>query len=995
MKTIIYYAFSLLTAFSIQSVAAQQTTVTGTIYDNSGSPLSGASIQVKGSTNGTASDNLGHYSIKTSVGDTLVFSYLGFQPIIKIVQSDRQQIDIIFTSNVQSLDAVVVVGYGSQKKRNITGAISSVKMDKVEAIPSTNFQEMLRGQAPGLQVHQLDNRPGGRSSILIRGQRSILGGNAPLFIVDGVPVDNINNLNTLDIASIEVLKDASAQAIYGARAANGVILVTTKRGIEGKLQVSYNGYYTVQKLVKNFDLYSAEEFAQLRREAHRATNFINTGDDRYSDDDVIFNKFELESLKNHQFVNWENLIMRNAIIRSHNVSLRGGTEKSKYYGSLRFFDQDGVIPTSGYSRGNLRFNFDQKINDKINLQANLSMETGEQNIESSSLNFITLSPLAKPFNKDGSLVEHPLGPATTSINPLWNLAESENKAKTDAFHINVALNYQILKNLKYRLNTAISRENTNHDIYLSKKHSVGANTDGKATIINNRKSEYLIENILNYHFGLGEGVHNFDITAMQSVNQIKLRNTTTIGTGFSTDELGFNGLSQAENFSATRTGYRRRLLSYMGRIRYSLFDKYLVTLTGRYDGSSVFAADKKWGFFPSAAVAWKIGEEDFLKNSKVVDQLKLRASYGSVGNEAISPYQTLGLAGNFPYVFGGETAAGFMPGDNLPNPNLTWETSTTFNLGVDFSLSDGLISGSIDYYKTHTRDLLVDVTLPGNTGYSSTITNGGESENSGIEARVTANIIRNRDLSWSLTATFAHNDNKILKTGLVDINGKPMDDIGRRRFIGHPINVIYQKKFDGIFQTQAEIDASAQKNQPNIIPGDVRVIDKNGDGKIDDDDNFIFSRDPDWVGAISTSLRYKGFELLADLYIVQGSLNLNPYLSVYENGGTLQGILNGIKVPYWTPEHHSSKYPRPQSQTQSYLSALAVQSTSYVRLRTLQLGYNVPSKWVNTLGLDRVKVYVTATNLFTITDYKSYSPEINPNGYPDSKDFTIGLNVGF
>jgi TonB-linked SusC/RagA family outer membrane protein len=975
--------------------AAKQETVIGTVTDaQTGDPLVGVNILVVGTSSGTATDNKGQYSLQVkSLKDTLRFSYIGYQT--KTVPIDgRTMVDVTLNSAVVAGNELVVVGYGKQKKSDLTGSVSTVKMVKAEAIPTTNVEEMLRGRVPGLKVTEVDPRPGGTSNILIRGRRSILGGNAPLFVVDGVPVDNINNINAEDIASIEVLKDASSEAIYGARGSNGVILVTTKRGEEGKIKVNYHGYYTIQKLTKNFDLYSPEGFAQLRREARRATHFIKTGHDEYLADSTIFSPFELESLAKHRFVNWQQLIMKNAMLTSHDLSMSGGTDKTKFYSSVRYFDQKGIIPTSGYNRGSFRFNLDQKISSKINVHADVSLMSGTQNIESKSLGFITISPLAKPFNNDGTLNEYPLGPASRTINPLWNIQNSKNQNKTRRFHINLVGKYDILKNLTYTLKTSLGRTGTDHGIYLTSKHSSGQNTNGKATITDGRGGEYLIDNILDYKFNIGTN-NEFKITALQEASQTKNISTQTIGTDFSTDALGYNGLSGALNTQATRTGFRRRILSFMGRLRYSLYNRYLFTFTGRSDGSSVFAANKKRGFFPSAAFAWKMGQENFLKNINSIDQLKLRFSYGSVGNEAIDPYQTLGITNNFPYVFGGKTAAGYMPGNRLPNPHLTWETSTTFNTGLDFSLFQDRLSGTVEYYNTHTRDLLVDISLPGNTGYSSTITNGGESKNSGIDATVTGVIIRNKSLNWSVTANIAANKNEILKTGLVDQNGNPKDDIARNRFVGHPINVLYEKKYNGLFQNEKQIKNSAQKDQPNIIPGDIRVIDKNHDGQITEDDNFIINTAPNWFGSISTRLNYKGFDLMADIYVVAGAVKLNPYLSVYEDGGTLQGILNGIKVDYWTPEHHTKKYPRPQSATQSYLTSLAVQNASYVRLRTLTLGYTLPISIVQKINMQKLRVYITATNPITITKYKSWSPEVNPNSFPDAKAITFGLDIGF
>ncbi len=964
--------------------------ITGRVTDGENTPIPGVNVVEMGTTNGTSTDTDGRYSINIeNENAVLVFSFIGFITQ-EIAVNNQSVVDVVLVEDVRSLQEVVVVGYGTQLKSDVMSSVATVNVDKATSLASTNVSEMLRGQAAGVQITLADPRPGGSSNILIRGTNSIQGGNSPLIILDGYPIDDINDVNPDDIVSIEILKDAAAQAIYGARASNGVVLITSKRGKEGRMSVSYHGYASVSKLTKNFDLYSPLEFAQLRREAQRTTN---GGGDTYLDDDVIFTEFEMEALQNKKFVNWEDLVLRNARINSHTVSVSGGTETSRIYSSLTYFDQQGLIPGSGYKRGSFRLNLDQRINEKFSLETNLNLLTDKQDIESSSLDFITLSPLAKPYDENGELVKFPLGPNSLTVNPLWNIRESANDLKTNSFFLNVAGKYQIAKGLSYKLLTMINRTATDQGIYLTRLHSQGTIPQGSATVANSLREEYLIENILTYDKQIRND-HRIDLTAVQSVNQINDSRTTTTGTTFANDLLGYDGIGDAINKNASRAETQRRILSVMGRIRYTLFDKYLLTFTGRYDGSSVFAESRKWGFFPAVAAAWKIHNEPFFSRVSALDELKFRVSYGSVGNQALAPYSTLGTVGSFPYVFNGATTAGNIPSSVLPNPDLTWETSTTFNAGFDFGLAGNRITGSIEYYKTKTTDLLVDVTLSGITGFSSTITNGGESQNSGLELLVKGDVIRNNNLKWSVTTIFTRNRNEILKTGIVDENGNPKDDIARRRFIGHPINVIYEKKFDGIFQTEEEIAASAQKDQVGIIPGSVRVVDENKDGVITDDDNYIFRMDPSWFGSVSTNVTYKNFELFADLYIVQGATRSNNYLAQYEAGGSLQGILNGIKVPYWTPENPSTEYPRPSATTPSYLYSIAVQDASYVRLRAISVGYNVPASVLSKIRINSFKVYAMANNLFTITDYKSYSPEVNPNSFPDAKSYTFGVKVG-
>ncbi len=958
--------------------------ITGKVMDETGQPLSGATVQVKGTTNGTSTDADGNFKINAKAGDILVISYVGFVTT-EVKVGANNNISVALLSAAKTGDEVVVVGYGTQKKSDVTGSVAKVDVERATAVATVNVAEMLRGQASGVQITQGDNRPGGTSNIIIRGQNSIRGGNEPLIVLDGVPIPNLNDINPDDIASIEVLKDASAQAIYGARASNGVVLVTSKRGKAGKMTVNYHGYFTTQKLTKNFDLYSPLEFAQLKREAERTTN-----NGTYLDDDVIFTDFELDALKTGKFVDWEKEILKPSKLMSHSLSINGGNQQTKVYGNFTYFDQDGLIPSSGFQRGSFRFNIDQKISDRANVQANIYMLTGEQDRESSSLDFITISPLARIRDSLGNLTRFPLGPNSLKTNPLYNIQESTNEQKSNSYSANLVGNYKLLPGLSYKLNSLFTRGLTDVGTYVTRLHPQGITPQGRAVVGNSLREEFLIENILRYDKNINAN-NRIDLTAVQSVNEINFSQTTTTGTTFANDLLGYDGITDAINKNTVRNEERRRIVSFMGRAGYSLNNKYLLTLTGRFDGSSVFAQSKKWAFFPAAAFAWKMHEEGFLKNVSAINEMKLKVSYGSVGNQALNPYSTLGTVSSFPYVFNGVTVGGNIPDDVLPNPNLTWETSTTFNTAVDFALFKNRVRGSVEYYNTHTTDLLVDVSLGGGTGYSSTITNGGESKNSGVELLIAGDVIRRPGFNWTLTTIWTRNRNELIKSGIVDENGNPKDDVGRQRFIGKSLNVINQKKFDGIFQTQEEIDKSAQATQTGIAPGSIRVVDINGDGMIDDKDNVVTREDPDWYGSISSNFEYKGFELFADFYIVEGATKSNGYLSTFENGGTLQGNLNGIKVPYWTPENPSTTFPRPQNSTPSNLFALAVKDASYTRLRTLTLGYNLSRSLLSRIKVNAFKVYFTANNVFTITDYKSYSPEVNPNAFPDAKTYTFGV----
>ena len=953
-------------------------------------PLPGASVVVKGTTNGTSTDFDGKFSLDiVSNGTTLVISYVGYQQ--KEVTITNSPLTIILQVDTSTLDEVVVVGYGTLKRSDIAGSVASVKVEDAVAIPTTNVAEMLRGRAAGVQVNLSDARPGGSSNILIRGQTSVNVGNAPLIIVDGLPFNDINDVVADDVKSIEILKDASATAIYGSRASNGVILITTKRGREGKIAIDYHGYTTTQSLTRNFDLYNPSEFAQLRREAIRTSE----GTPDFLDDTANFEPFELEALQNGSFVNWEDLVLQNALIQNHTLSLSAGSEKTKIFASAGYFAQDGLIPTSGFERGSLRVNIDQKVSDKLSIQANVNFITSEQDRETNSINFITISPLAIPFDTQGNLNRYPLGPGTTTVNPLWNVRESDDRERNTLTDLNFVGKYDFTSNFSYKLSAFLRRESGDRGIYRSRLHPSGENFNGSAVLTNTANQEYQIENIFNYKLHLND-THKFDFTAVQSVNERSTQETGITKTGFPNDLLSFNG-DASEVFNPVRNLTKRRLISFLGRVNYNLSDKYLLTLTGRYDGSSVLAQNNKWAFFPAAALAWKIHNEAFLKDSESINELKLRVTYGLTGNQGVGSTRTLGVADELPYIFGGNTFAGFLPLSRLPNPNLKWETQKTMNIGVDFGLFNNLFTGTFEYYRSETEDLLLDRVLSGTSGFSVTTFNIGNIENKGVELSLTSNIIRKKDFNWSVTTIFSKNENKVTAlNGEVDLDGNPIDLPSQGLFINEPINNTFQYEFEGIFQTQEEIDASPQANQTAIAPGSIRVIDQNGDGEITNDDRIVISEDPDWYGSISTSLRYKGFELFADFFIVEGATRVNPYLAEFNFGGTLSSKLNGIRVPYWTPENPSNSYPRPNFDTQDpFLYALAVQDASYVRLRTLTLGYNIPQSVLGKIGLRSAKIYGTATNLFTITDYKSYSPEQNPGNFPEAKALTLGLKLGF
>lgn len=980
-----------LLLFSISSYS-QTKIITGTVEDGK-DPLIGVNIMVKGTSNGDASDIDGNFTINNvSNGDVLIFSYTGFNTQ-EVIVGNQTVLNITMVEATESLTEVTVVGYGTKKKSNVVGSVTSVDIEEATALPTTNVSEMLRGRAAGVQVNLSDARPGGNSNIVIRGNVSVApNGNDPLIIVDGLPFDNLNDVAPDDIANIEILKDASSTAIYGSRASNGVILVTTKSGREGRISLNYHGFTTTQSITKNFNQYTGEQFIDLRREANR-----NRFTGEYLNDQNIFSPFELDAISSQNFVDWENLILDNALLQSHALSLSAGSEKTKVFSSISYFDQNGIIPNSGYQRATFKLNLDQKITDKLSLKGILNYQNAQQDRESGNLNFTNITPLAKPFDENGDLVKLYLGPSNIAVNPLWDQRESVDETKINLTDINLTLNYQILPGLSYSLRTFLRNRNTNRGLYRTSLHSSGdEGVNGFGLIANTLFRQSLVENIVTYAPKTGEE-HSIDFTAVQAFDEQKNEFTQIEKSGFTNDALSYNG-DATTLLGSPRSVSKRRLLSYLGRLRYDYLDRYLLEVTARADGASVFSENNKWGFFPAASAAWKVHLEPFMTEITEVDELKFRLSYGATGNQGINSLETLGKADDIPYVFGDETVSGATASSRLPNPDLRWETTRTFNTGVDFRLFGNFFEGTIEYYYAKTSDLLLDRAIAGTTGFNVIRFNVGELENKGIEASLITNLIRRDEFNLSVGMVFSRNRNKVLSlTGELDDEGNPIDitdTFGRRLSVGQSINNIWLPKYDGIYQ---EGDNIAESGNPLAKPGDIRVVDQDGNGQIDNRDNVFTNTDPDWYGSLNTTMSYKGFDLFVDVFMVQGATKLNTVLA---NGELWKGSINGIRAKYYTPEFPSTNYPRPKPDTHLHLFPFAVRDASYIRLRTVTLGYTFPEEMLSNVGLSKVNLYFTGTNLFTGTEFRSYSPEQDlVNGgstaFPETRNFTFGLKLGF
>lgn len=995
MRPFYRITFILFVSFHTFTVA-QTIQVTGNISDaETNEPISGATVILIGSNQGISADFDGNFSIAVTKGQSLSFSSLGYQTITKIIDQEGEINIALFPNN--ALDEIVVVGYGSQKRSNIVGSVATVNVDKATQNPTTNVSELLRGRAAGVQVNLGDARPGGNSSIVIRGNVSVAGGNNPLIIVDGLPYDNLNDIVPEDIQSIEILKDAASTSIYGARASNGVILVTTKKAQEGYTSFNYTGFVTTQTLTRNFEIYDGPGYYQFRTDAWKARLGTENPPLRF-----VWNDFELDLIYNDNLVNWENLAINDALLTSHALSYSSGTEKSSIYSSLNYFTQEGIIPNSGFDRFQFKLNYSQQLTDKLLMEGIVNIQNAIQSRETGGLFLVNLSPIAKPFDENGNLVKYYFGQENASaINPLWDQRESVDETETNLTDISLRLNYDILPQLTYSLKTFYRTRSTDQGTYRSSLHSAGdEGNNGIGVLIDTHYKQVLVEHILNYQV-LNNDIHNLDFTGVHSYDEQNFKYNQLDKSDFVNDALTYNGLA-SNLLNNSRDVWRRRILSYMGRARYSYLDKYLLEMTTRIDGASVFSENNKWGLFPALSAAYKLDKD---LNIEAVNQLKLRLSYGSTGNQGINPLETLGVAEYNPYTFGEKTVSGSTASSRLRNPNLRWETTTTLNGGIDFGLFTNRVRGTIEYYKSNTTDLLLDRQLASSSGYTITRFNVGELQNTGIELTLNNSIISTTDLNFDLGFIWSTNENKIIAlTGETQINPQTgeeyfidiTDTSGRRLSIGQSINNLWMPEYGGIYQEADFLDGSPITPRVGAKPGHIRVIDQNNDGIIDINDNVFINADPDWYGSVNATLRYKNFDLFMDWYFVQGVTRIN---SVLANGEYWKASINGPIVPYYTAENPSTQWPMANASAAwlKYLNSFAAQDASYQRLRTLTVGYNFGNTINDFLNLKTGRIYFTGTNLLTFTDFLSYSPEqdLNAGIFPETLNMTIGLKLTF
>lgn len=976
-KNLLTFFFGVACSLFCMQSFAQERSVTGMVTDAAtGEPLIGVNIVVEGTTIGTISDADGSYSITVPSAESVIdYSFVGYTTQ-QIRVGNQTEINVELEPSAVGLDELVVIGYGTQRRGSITGAISSVDSDDIQERPVLNAGEALQGRAPGVvALSDGGSTPGTDVTIRIRGRRSLTATNEPLFVVDGIPWQgSITGLNPKDIKSMEVLKDASATAIYGSRGANGVILITTYRGGNMPTTVSYSGHYGVSSVLAVPDLMNGEEYYRLKEVGGRA-----------------FTQAELDAYQAGVSTDWVDLVLDNGYQTNNQLSVRGGNEQTAYAMSANFFKEQGVIELQDYTRKTFRLNLDHQATDWLKVGTSTQVVDGLRNVGPNTYGgAVNISPLAEPYDDEGNLIYRP-GADPLLWNPLADYEEDVVLDERQTYRVfsNIFAEVDILKNLGYRMNFGPSLTTYRRGLFQGSMS--GARQGGNPLVRkeHNKVYQYTFENILTYNLDTED--HNLNFTGLYSIQESYAENTFIEVEDIPYESQLYHNLGTAETVNNLGSDLSEwGIMSFMGRVNYELMDKYMVTLTGRWDGSSRLAEGNKWGFFPSAALMWRISNEGFMTGQDLVNDLRLRASYGVTGNTGIDPYQTRGALTRTYYNFGDNSGLGFRP-YALANPELRWESSATANLGLDFGLMQGRITGSFEVYNTNTTDLLLQRQLPITSGFNSVFENIGETRNRGWELGLTTRNIATGDFSWETNLILFGN-----KEEIVDLYGTGEDDVGNEWFIGEPLTVWYDYEKIGIWQLGEEDAASVYAQ----VPGEIKIKDQDENNIINQDDRVILGSDmPRLTVSLGSRLEYKGVDFSFMLLGVFGHTVYNNYLIARS---TLQGRYNNLDVDYWTESNPTNEHPKPDGSREYplYSSTRGYYPGDFFKIKNVQLGYNVPRTPLVNIGVKKLRVYL---NLDTFFIWSHLQDGLDPEKYggyisaevPSTRMVLFGLMVDF
>jgi len=1060
---------SLFCLMPVLETYAQQVKVTGKIIDVTNEGMPGINVKVNGTTIGTITDMNGNYKIDVpNPKSTLTFSFIGYATQ-SIIVGNKSVINVTLKEDTQLLDEVVVVAYGTARKGDLTGALSTMRPDANDASKATSIDNLLSGKVAGLVVNTASSTVGAASSVTIRGASSLRGDNQPLYVIDNIPQssagefassavggsdfqinqDPLSSLNPADIEDITVLKDASSTAIYGSRGANGVILVTTKKGKQGKAKVNATATFTVANASRLMDMINLKEYAEYTNSRISDSNslpFHIVGDEvRYVFSDAYsqYNPEDPETYNVLSYRNWQKEIYTSALSQNYSVSLNGGSDKMTYYISANYKDINGTVKQTSLKQGDLRANISANLSKSVKLDLSLSgairknnMMAGGNSLGGStgaiSRTALDYAPFVRP-NGDPTFSNE----NKTTISS-W-LTDYVDDANDRTFKTSLDLGWQINKNFRYNLRTGGNLNTNERKRWYGLELYQGMNNQGLLALSNLDKSNISFENIMNYNTKINSFA-KLDATVGATYEDYNFLNKNVQGNQFTFFELRENGLHMASNVTNSAPAQSDyQLLSYLGRANFSMLDKYLITASLRADGSSKFSKKNRWGYFPSASVAWRMEQEGFVKKLTWVNQLKLRLSYGVTGNQSINPYSTFSMYGSSSSLYyadgSGNNLTAFSV-TNLANNSLKWEKTTSWNAGLDFSILKSRLSGSIDVYQKKTTDLLISRTLPGSAGFSSTYYNQGDLNNKGIEVSLNAQIVDNKNWKWDVKGNIGINKGEIVNLGLLPSNFGCLGDrvgyygnsIGDHfgtahiflqgeapgLFFGYKTQGIVQKEditSDGVKYIKDDGTVGYYKSFSGNVPvaGDVKFLDRNGDGVINENDrDIIGNSNPDFTYGFSTSFSWKSLTLSASFNGVEGRDILNTNNRYINMPGSKSGnLIRKAYLNMWTADNPSNLYPSSTFVVQNYVMDRYIEDGSYLRCSDITLNYLLPKTLIKKIGLQNASVYASVKNAFIITNYSGYDPEVNSfafnglcpgvdmNSYPNPRSYVFGLNLTF
>lgn len=1025
----------ILWCCSTSVAVAQEVVVRGRVADNTGGGMPGVNVLLKGTSTGTTTDADGRYALSVSSSTApqavLVFSFIGYlsqeQPI-----GTRSTIDITMEADVTELTEVVIVGYGTQDKRDITAAIASVSGEALSRITTVNPLDAMKGQIAGVDILQASGRPGQAPSIAIRGRRSINAGNDPLIVVDGVPMTSgtqatlrydaaqgrsipdtdvpgtvgLQDFNPGDIESVEVLKDAAATAIYGSRGANGVVLITTKRGKTGRTNVTYNGTMGVTSAFRKMPMMNGEQFANLKRESNRLSPLGVTGrtawEGTLQNDALTFiDPVEMKSVQEGTSTDWQDLVIGQGSQTNHQISVNGGSEKTQFNVSLGYFKEEGLVKTMGFEKLTSRVNLDHQINNtfKVGTSTLYSHSLQQRGGGNTAIDeAVNQTPLGLPYEADGTTLKFlPISDGIRS-NPLNELVKGKrvDDRAVDRIFTSTYLEVSLLKGLKYKFLVGADISYNNNGTFEGQFTNSRKNGTPSASTTNESNIGYTVENLLTYNKKLNE-VHDFGLTGLFSVQENTYRRLFTSVADLPWEQQLWYQVQSTSTLVAKESLFKQwRLVSFMGRFNYSYRGKYLFQASMRSDGSSRLAPGAQFTNFPGLSVGWRISDESFMQGIPVLNELKLRGSYGVVGNTSVDPNTWPGALSITPYSWDEASALG-LANFEMANPNLTWEKSATVNLGVDFGLFESRITGSVEYFNTNTTDLLLRRNLPQSTGYLYRLENIGATRTHGVEGNVSATVLDlPNGLRWNVDFNIASYKEEIVDLAQRDAAGNKIDDTGNSWFIGYPIRVYYQYNKIGIWQAN---EADLARSTDQAYPGEIRVEDFDGDGRITPNDRRIIGSDvPKAYGGLTNTVNFKGIDLSFMLYYRLGFMIDSRF---EDSQATMQGRYNNLNVDYWTINNPTNEYPRPNKNQEfpQRRETLRYREGGFVKLRNINLGYNFPKPFAQRLGMQNLRVYVTGQNLVAWSKYKVWDPEtinqVETGDAPPTRLFLGGLNITF